>query len=396
MGQIAKQLSSEDIRPRGLGVRELHQVNLSVIIPTFNERDNVTEIVDRLSRALVDLKWEVIFVDDASPDGTESAVRELSKLDSRVRLIYRHNRRGLSSAVVEGILAASADIVAVMDGDLQHDESILPPMYSKVSLGEADLVSASRFLREDGADGLSSKSRHQLSNSGVKLANKIFGLKITDPLTGFFVTRREVVVRALPNLSEVGFKILLDVIVSSKPAPVVAEEPFKFRERIHGESKLDNRVLYDFLLFIIEKKISRYIPLPATFISFALINSVGILVHMAIFWLAFLGLETSFFAAQLFGTGVAMTFNYTANNMLTFRSRRLKGVKFYLGFILFVCLCSAGVYANIGVSSMIHAQYSGLTALLPAMAGALITVVWNYVASHAFVWSRERAYASQR
>lgn len=362
---------------------------LSVVVPTFNESKNVGEMVRRLDATLSGVPWEVIFVDDASPDGTADIVRSMAREDHRVRLISRHNRRGLASAVVEGALAASADIVAVMDGDLQHDESVLPGMYQMVRNGEADVVSASRFLTEDGADGLSSQTRVAISNNGIKLSNWVFNLDMTDPLTGFFVVRRDVVRRALPDLSELGFKVLMDIIISAQPRPRVKEVPFKFRERVHGESKLDNRVMYEFFLFFIEKKISSILPLPARFLSFAFINSIGILVHLAVLFPLMLILgEGSFINAQIVATLVAMGFNYTVNNMVTYSDRQLKGGMFYAGFFIFAALCSVGILGNVGVASVLHRDYPSLSVYIPAIAGALITVVWNYVATGAFVWGR--------
>lgn len=361
---------------------------ITVVVPTFNESKNVGEMVRRLNETLSGLAWELIFVDDASPDGTADVVRSLARDDKRVRLISRHNRRGLASAVVEGALAASADVVAVMDGDLQHDESVLPGMYQMVADGEADVVSASRFLTEDGADGLSSQTRVAISNNGIKLSNAIFNLDMTDPLTGFFVVRRDVVRRALPDLSELGFKVLMDIIISANPRPRVKEVPFKFRERQHGESKLDNRVMYEFFLFFIEKKISSILPLPARFLSFAFINSIGILVHLAIFLPLTILVGMGFGLGQLIATMVAMVFNYTVNNMVTYSDRKLKGAKFYIGFIVFAVLCSLGVVANVGIASALHSDYPQIIAAIPAVAGALITVVWNYVATSAFVWGR--------
>lgn len=370
------------------------EIELTVVVPTYNESKNISEMVHRLEGTLKGISWELIFVDDSSPDGTADVVRFIARTDHRVRLISRHNRRGLASAVIEGALAASANIVAVMDGDLQHDESVLPDMYHKVRNGEADLVSASRFLREDGADGLSSATRVAISNNGIKLSNLIFKLDMTDPLTGFFVVRRDVVRRALPDLSELGFKVMMDLIVSANPRPRVMEVPFKFRERQHGESKLDNRVMYEFFLFFIEKKISSVLPLPARFLSFAFINSIGILVHLAVLFpmLALFGGENSdpFVSAQIVATFVAMAFNYTANNLVTYSDRRLKGAKFYAGFLIFVALCSVGILGNVGVASFLHQDYPTVSVLIPAVAGALITVVWNYVATSAFVWGRTK------
>lgn len=363
---------------------------VSIVVPTFNEYENVREIYLRISSAMGPIAWEIIFVDDASPDGTSDAVRNIARHDSRVRLICRHNRRGLSTAVVEGALAASADIVAVIDGDLQHDEAVLPQMIKMIEADEADVVSASRFLGDTVEDGLGSQSRVRMSEDGIKLANRLLRLNLTDPLTGFFVAKRSIILDALPNLSQVGFKILLDVLTASKDRPRVKEVPFEFRKREHGDSKLDKRVVYDFGLFLVERTIGRIIPLPAHFLSFAMINSVGILVHLMVLYPLIKIAGMGFGISQLLATLVAMFFNFAVNNALTYRNQSLTGARFYRGFMLFMLLCSVGIFANVSVASMLHTQYATLNLSLSSTAGALITVVWNYVASKAFIWGRER------
>lgn len=366
-------------------------IALSVVVPTFNERENVPAVVERLDRTLGKLGWEVIFVDDASPDGTAAAVRAIARVDPRVRLISRHNRRGLSSAVVEGGLASSGDVIAVMDGDLQHDESVLPELYRRVANGEADIAAASRFLATGATEGLSSETRVKMSNTGIMLANRAFGLKLTDPLTGFFAMRRETLERSLPHLSALGFKILLDVITSQKPRPKVVEVPFTFRAREHGESKLDRKVMYDFFLFFLEKVIGRFVPVPARFLSFAFVNSLGILLHLALLVPAVSLFRVEFATAQLFATVGSMFFNYAMNNTITYHDMSLKGIRFWLGFGVFAALCSAGIFANVGVASMLHREFDSVLYVVPAMAGAFITVVWNYVATKFFVWGRATA-----
>lgn len=371
--------------------REPAAIALSVVVPTFNERENIAAVVERLDCTLGDFGWEVIFVDDASPDGTAAAVRAIARTDLRVRLISRHNRRGLSSAVVEGALASSGGVIAVMDGDLQHDESVLPTLCKRVAEGEADIAAASRFLSTDSPDGLSSQTRVRISNTGIALANRAFGLDLTDPLTGFFTMRRETFERALPNLSALGFKILLDVITSQRPRPVVVEVPFTFRAREHGESKLDRKVMYDFFLFFLEKAIGRFAPVPARFLSFALVNAVGILLHLALLVPSVSVFRIDFAVAQLLATVGAMFFNYSINNLITYHDVSLKGVRFWLGFGVFAALCSLGIVANVGVASMLHQQFGSVLYVIPAIAGAFITVVWNYVATKLFVWGRARS-----
>jgi dolichol-phosphate mannosyltransferase len=363
-------------------------IQLSVVVPTYNERGNVALVIASLDRVLQSIAWEVIFVDDASPDKTAEVVRSLARHDPRVRLIYRHNRRGLSSAVVEGGMAASGDVIAVMDGDMQHDETVLPELYRRVASGDADIAAASRFLGDGVKDGLVTDRRVRISATGITFANRFFGLDLTDPLTGFFATRRETLDRALPDLSALGFKILLDLITATVPRPRVIEVPFRFRARAQGESKLDRRVMYDFFLFLLEKKIGRYFRVPARFLSFAIVNGLGILVHLILLAAAFSLFGLSFPLAQLVATIASMFFNFTMNNLITYNNAQLKGARFWRGFVVFSLLCSIGIFANVGVATMIYKEFSDLIYVVPATAGALITVVWNYAATKMLVWRR--------
>lgn len=364
------------------------QVQISVVVPTFNERGNVATLLGRVAAVLDGLSWELIFVDDNSPDGTADVVRLLARRDRRVRLIARHDRRGLSSAVIEGALAASAEIVAVMDGDLQHDEAVLPRLYERVASGQADIAAASRFLAGERVDGLSSDARRKMSDTGIRLANAAFGLDLTDPLTGFFAIRRSVLVAALPRLSAQGFKILLDLVTAVPPGTRMVELPFRFRSREHGESKLDNKVMYDFFLFVLEKKVGQPLRMPARFLSFAIINSLGLGLHLLVLELGLVAGGLTFAGAQLFATLLALAFNYTVNNFVTYNDRKLKGAEFYRGFVIFALLCSVGVVANVGIAALLHSNYTTMAYEVPAVAGALITMVWNYAATKLFVWGR--------
>lgn len=363
-------------------------IQLTVVVPTYNERGNVSELVRRLDTSLDGLAWEVIFVDDASPDGTSEAVRELARVDRRIRLIARHNRRGLSSAVVEGALAGAAPVIGVMDGDLQHDEAVLPRLYRKVAEEGFEIASASRFLAADGAAGLSSAYRLKISDNGIRLANRVFGLTMTDPLTGFFAIRRDAFERAVPHLSELGFKILLDLVTALKPGERLVEVPFKFRPRLHGDSKLDGRVLYDFFLFFIEKTLRPVLPLQARFISFALITGLGLLVHLTVFGSLFYIARIDFSQAQLVATLCVIAFGFSVNNALAYNDRKLRGTDFYLDLGLFMALCSVGVAGNIAVATALYQSYPGVGAIVAALAGALVTVVWNHAVKRARNWAR--------
>jgi dolichol-phosphate mannosyltransferase len=390
-GPLDERGTSLNDERRGQSETQQRPIELTVVVPTYNERDNIGPIVERLDRVLQSIAWEVIFVDDASPDGTSDMVRKTARADRRVRLIERHNRRGLSSAVIEGGLAASADVIAVMDGDLQHDENLLPELYRIVSSGEADIASASRFLGYDAGSGLSSQTRVKISNTGIALANRLFHLDLTDPLTGFFAIRRDSLQRALPNLSDRGFKVLLDLITSLRPRPKVKEVGFQFRQRVRGESKLDRRVMYDFFLMFLEKTLSRFVRIPVRFLSFSLINGLGVLVHVGVLMLAVDVFRVEFSPAQLTATLVSMFFNFSLNNMLTYSDLALKGHRFWIGFVVFCVVCSLGILANIGIATLLHRDFERIFYVLPALAGALITLVWNYATTKIFVWGRERS-----
>ena len=216
-------------------------LELAVIIPTFNELANVAPLLEKLTLALAGIHWEAIFVDDNSPDGTAGLVREIARTNLNVRIVQRIGRRGLSTAVVEGMLATSAPVVAVIDGDMQHDERILPQLYDAVRLGQADIAVGTRYS-SGGGMGDWSRERQRISQIATQLGQAILGTTVSDPMSGFFAVSRTAFMAALPKMSGVGFKVLLDLLSSSPTALRVAEVPYRFRTREAGESKLDAMV----------------------------------------------------------------------------------------------------------------------------------------------------------
>lgn len=220
-------------------------LELTVIVPTFNEADNVAALVAKLDAALSSLAWEVVFVDDNSADGTADRVRAIASVDRRVRIIQRVGRRGLSSAVVEGMLSSAAPVLAVIDGDLQHDETALVALHAAVAGGARDVAIGTRYA-DGGSTGDWDASRVRISQFATWLSARLLRQDVKDPMSGFFAIRREAFLAALPRLSSVGFKILLDLIASS-PGPLrIAEIPYTFRVRTAGESKLDSKVAQEF------------------------------------------------------------------------------------------------------------------------------------------------------
>ncbi len=199
--------------------QSLRPAELTVIVPCYNERPNVAPLVAKLDAALSGTAWEVLFVDDDSPDGTTAEVRRMARIDPRVRCIRRIARRGLASAVIEGILASSSPYVAVIDGDLQHDETRLPVMLDALRAGECDLAVASRRVAGGDSAGLDSRWRHALSDGGIRLAQRMLPIPLSDPMSGFFMLPRPLFEELAPSLTASGFKILLDIILSA-PGPL--------------------------------------------------------------------------------------------------------------------------------------------------------------------------------
>src|SRR5713101_3592881 len=234
---------------------------LTVIVPTRNEHDNVRPVYHALCRALQGIDWEVIFVDDDSQDGTPEAVCRLASYDRRARCIQRIGRRGLASACVEGILASSATYVAVMDADLQHDEQLLPRMLETlITESHVDAVVGSRYVGHGSIAALS-RERAFLSGLATRIARLALQVPLTDPMSGFFMIRRETFEGAVRRLSSIGFKILLDLLTSSPRPLQVKEIPYQFRERHSGASKFDALIGWEYLMLLADKIIGHIIPI---------------------------------------------------------------------------------------------------------------------------------------
>jgi dolichol-phosphate mannosyltransferase len=356
---------------------------LSVVIPTFNERDNVTTLFRRLETTLAGIPFEAIFVDDNSPDGTWQVLRALSRTDGRVRCIRRIGRRGLSGACIEGILASAAPCAAVIDADLQHDEAQLPKMLALLQGSEFDLVVGSRYIEGGSADSFN-RQRAGASALATEVAKRVLRVEIADPMSGFFMIRRDRFEELAPQLSTQGFKILLDVVATAHGALRIKEIPYTFGSRLHGESKLDSMVALDFLGLVLAKLTHDVVSL--RFLLFAMVGSLGLVVHFAVLYVALKIFRVPFAEAQACGALCAMTSNFILNNFLTYRDQRLKGFAILRGLLLFYLVCSVGLFANVGVAFSVYDQQP--IWWLAGAAGALMGVVWNYAMSGLFVWRK--------
>ncbi len=355
---------------------------LSVIVPCYNERPNVAPMIDKLDAALAGIAWEVIYVDDNSPDGTAAEVRRIAQADTRVRCIRRIGRRGLASAVIEGALSSSADYVAVIDGDLQHDETRLPMMLDALRTGQYDLAVASRHVEGGDAAGLSGRWRRLLSDGGIRVAQLFLPVKLTDPMSGFFMLPRPLFEDLARGLNGQGFKILLDLVLSTAAPLRVHEVPARFRERAAGESKLDALVMMQFAGLLLDKVFGGVLPL--RFFSFAAVGALGVLVHLTVLALCRQTTNLGFEVEQTIATIVAMMFNFELNNAITYRDQRLRGPRLWRGLLLFMVVCGFGAIANIGIANVLYK--SNATWTVAGSVGAVIGVVWNYAVSATLVW----------
>ena len=365
-----------------LFVREA-PLQLSVIVPTLNEVGNIEPLLQRLGIALAGIEWEAIFVDDGSTDGTPELLTEIAQDDRRVRMIRRIGRRGLASAVVEGALASTTPIVAVIDADLQHDEKILPELFRAIAVDGKELAIGTRYAA-NGSTGDWADDRLKISRFATALASPIMKTRMSDPMSGLFAIRRDVLLEAAPKLSTVGYKILLD-LVASHPRPLkLAEIGYTFGTRQHGESKLDEIVALEYIELLLDKAIGRYVPVKL--LQFGAIGMLGVGVHLALLYLALNPAGAPFAAAQAAAVLGAMTFNFALNNKFTYRDRQLKGWAWVGGLFSFYLVCSLGAVANVGIGSLVYEQLHGWW--IAGVAGAIVGSVWNYVASSWLTWTR--------
>lgn len=358
-------------------------LELSVVIPTLNEAGNVETLLGKLSVALAEIQWEAIFVDDGSTDGTPELLTRLAQSDRRIRMVRRLGRRGLSSAVVEGALASTTPYIAVIDADLQHDEQILPELYRALAVDGHELAIGSRYS-DGGSTGDWEASRRKISRFATTLAAPIMKTRLSDPMSGYFAVRRDVLLEAAPRLSNVGYKILLD-IVASAPRPLkVAEIGYRFGTRQSGHSKLDEMVALEYVELLLDKTIGRFVPVKL--VQFGAVGILGVGVHLALLYLTLNILGAAFAIAQATAVVGAMTFNFALNNRFTYRDRQLKGLAWFGGLLSFYLVCSLGAVGNVGIGSLVYEQFHGWW--IAGIAGAIVGSVWNYVASGWLTWTR--------
>ncbi|WP_051257968.1 glycosyltransferase [Desulfovibrio cuneatus] len=356
----------------------------AVIIPTLNEAGNVSILVERLEKVLQGLDWEAIFVDDSSTDGTLAELHALAVSNRRVRYLRRIGRRGLASACIEGMMSTAATYIAVMDADLQHDESKLTDLFGPLASGEATVTVASRYTG-DGGTGSWDKKRVGMSKLATWFAQHNLTAACSDPMSGFFALHRSIIDAAAPKVQSRGFKILFDVLTIPGLPVRVKEVPYTFRERTLGSTKLSYSVIVDFLWLLLSKYVGRLFNLE--FVMFCIIGLLGVLVHMGVLFVVYRQMDFSFLVGQTAASLCAMTSNFLLNNRITFEENKLTGSPLILGYCKFVAACSLGMFVNIAVSD--YLLENGMFWLFAAGTGTVIASVVNFFFARFFIWRLE-------
>ena len=360
---------------------------ISIVIPTFNEAENIIPLLKNLTLLVSHFEYEIIVVDDDSPDGTSDEVSKYMKSNKRIKLITRIGRSGLSSAIKEGLIFAQGKYLLVLDGDGQHHPSFVLDMLEQIRKSKSDIVIGSRFLNNSRLEGLSNKR-----SLGSKIANKLARIslhknfsKLTDYLSGCFCLEKEMTKKYIRKIEINGFKFLYELLSLSKGKLAVHEVPLIFKQRRFGNSKLDIAIVWDFLISIIHNLTLRLLPRRA--ISFGMVGISGVFVQLFITSFLVEIFLIDFYNALPFAVISAATSNFLINNQLTFRSDRLRNLGLVVGLLKFLIVASLPVIANVGITTAIY-KYISADTFISQIAGIAIVYAWNYLASSSFVWKK--------
>jgi dolichol-phosphate mannosyltransferase len=369
-------------------------VKVTIVSPTYNEAENVPRLVHDVDAVLSGIDYELLIADDDSPDRTWAVAQELATQNPRIRVLRRSTDRGLSPAVIEGFLSTSSDYVGVIDADLQHDPAILPQMIAALDAG-AEIAVGSRYV-EGGGTGTWNAARRFQSWVATKLARTFLGVELTDPMSGYFILRRDDFNRIHKQLDSSGFKILLEIVGRLAPSKL-EEVPYTFRARVAGQSKLSSKVVLQYLGQLWRlSSVSRY--MSVRFIKFALVGASGTIINLCAF-LSF---------ARLFGvrdwriSALATLFanltNYVFNNAWTFVDRGHRGWSLVRGYVTYLGLSLVGMSAstltfaglNGAYRTYLHtvqpAKESYIIALGFQLVAILVGTVFNYELNRRFTW----------
>lgn len=387
----------QDQSPTGAGAPVL-----SVVTPTFNEAENLPLLVASLQESLAGLRYEIIVADDDSPDGTWEIAERLGEADPSVRVVRRFHDHGLSAAVLDGMSVARGRVLAVIDADLQHDPAILPDMVAALDDGGADVVVGSRAT-EGGGYGDWAASRRLVSWVATFIARVVLRVSVSDPMSGYFALTRSAYERGAAGINPRGFKILLEFIGRDRDLRVL-EVPYEFRNRVHGETKLNRSVIRSYLLAVAELRLGRQVD-PA-FLLYVLVGLVGLVVNSVVFSLAeaagvpqfSTGLNEALdpiYGSFVLSVAVSTVVVFLLNNEFTFWEQRYSGWKLLPAFVVFVGMTIVGTLVHVGVFTYLQNIGLLLSVLgdagartLHNLIGAVVALIVNWYLNTTYLWRR--------
>jgi dolichol-phosphate mannosyltransferase len=367
--------------------------DISLVIPTYKEKDNIEQLVTRLGKVLSGYNYEIVIMDDNSNDGTEELVKSLSA-KYPVKIVVRRDKKGLASAVVDGFEHASNDVIVVMDADLQHPPEVVPSLLKAIENG-ADIAIGSRYIQGGGCEGWSLLRR--IMSRGAAFISHLFlpsTRKIKDPMSGFFVLRKDVVKDAKLNPS--GFKILLEILMLGIWETTV-EVPFMFVTRTRGESKLNTKQQLDYLkhIYSLMQRTGEL----TRFIKFCIVGGSGVIVNYGLYWILtrFAGFTAiddtssgllSGNLALIISIETAIISNFTLNNFFTFSDRNTGGIGGFLKRLAdFNLICLIGGLIQIGVANLCTVTF-GIYDLVSVLIGIVVAFLWNYLVNNFITWKK--------
>jgi len=356
--------------------------DLSIVIPTYNEASNIIAIIESINSTLGDVaSYEIIVVDDNSKDKTWELAEQYADKYKNITCFRRITSKGLSSAVIDGFMISRGKFISVIDADLQHDESILPKMLNYCHNG-ADLAIGSRYC-QDGSTGEWGLIRKLISKVATKISQKIGNIYMSDPMSGFFMIRRDVFLNVVDKLNAKGYKILLDIVSQLDASKInMIEVPYTFKKRSRGESKLTPEVVFQLIDFIYLKIVGNYIPIE--YVKFVTVGAIGAVVHFTILYLMHIVFDNNYQNALIIAIEFSLIINYFINNLWTFKEKTHTGLKKIIGLVKFNILSGVGGIISYYIS--ISLFDSGVNWIFASTIGAIVASLWNYNLNKILTW----------
>ncbi len=357
-------------------------LDVSIIIPTRNERENLPVLIGKLQQVMEGRHYEIVIVDDDSEDATWQVAEEFVQRYRNITVIRRINRKGLSSAITEGFLLGKGKYVAVLDADLQHDHRLIGAMLDEI--GDCDLVIGSRYMNQKSVPGWDSW-RSRLSRAGTIMAQKLLKQEISDPMSGFFMIRRKIMQEIAPQLFEHGYKILFDILIR-RPDLKVKELPYDFKARLYGTSKLTAAVIFDFADLLISRAIpSRF---NFQFIRYGAVGASGVVIHLFTLYVLYVVMGLLYPVSLVFAIETAMVSNYALNNQWTFKEHRFLGLQWWKGLVKFNLACMLGSALNLAIGWYLVEKT--VPWFYASVLGIWVGTSWNYLSNRFFTWGVNR------